>query len=43
MHPFSGPEKLDSKYRKADYKALVRLNADLKRALLECNRTEASY
>lgn len=41
--PFSSVDRIDSKYFKGDYAALVLLNRDLKNALLECKRTECTY
>jgi len=41
--PFRDAERLDKKYKKGDYKALVKLNKDLKKTLLEIKRTECAY
>jgi hypothetical protein len=38
VSPITSGDRLDSKYRKADYNALVTLNKDVKEATLECNR-----
>lgn len=43
ISPIVSADRLDTKYMKADYNALVTLNKDVKEAVLECKRAECAY
>ena len=43
VNPITSHDRLDNKYAKANYDALVNLNKDVKEATLECKRAECSF